>query len=69
MLVAKNNKEAMKYFKLGMDHQYYSVAFKRYRKDLMQQSFSTVFTAIFILAAGGITWKVVRKRRQGGLES
>lgn len=69
MLVAKNNKEAMKYFKLGMDHQYYSVAFKRYRKDLMQQSFSTVFTGIFILVAGGITWKMVRKRRRGGLES
>lgn len=69
MLIEKNNKEAMKYFRLGMDRDYYSVAFKRYRKDLMQQSFSTVFTVMLVLAVGGLTWRTVRKRRRGGVES
>lgn len=69
MLLEKNNKAAMEYFKLGMDRDYYSVAFKRYRKDLLQQSFSTVLTILAVLATGTIALKVVRKRRQRGLSS
>lgn len=68
MLMEKNNQEAMKYFKLGMDRNYYSVAFKRYRKDLMQQSFSTVLTVMLGLGAVGIIHQAARRRRQGRSE-
>ncbi|MNJ43731.1 hypothetical protein D3C77_387520 [compost metagenome] len=69
LLVNKQNKEAMNYFKLGMDHQYYSVAFKRYRKEVMQSSFSTVMTVALALAVTGVGWLIYRKRKWRGIQA
>ena len=35
----RKNREAMEYFKLGMNRTYYSTAFKRYRKEIVREHF------------------------------
>ncbi|MCM3782795.1 gluconolactonase [Neobacillus mesonae] len=67
LLYAKENKEAMKYFKLGMDRKNYSVAFKRYRKEVLQEHFGTILTigtAAVIAFTGYRFSKSWRKRRE-----
>ncbi|MBD2869300.1 NHL repeat-containing protein [Paenibacillus arenilitoris] len=55
LLMEKKNKEAMAYFKLGMQRDYYSIAYKRYRREVMQEHFGTLMSgaalALFALAA------------------
>jgi len=51
-LAAGENKKAMKYLKLGMNREYYSIAFKRYRDDTLKDNLGYVFT-------GGITLVIV----------
>lgn len=67
LLMDKNNKEALKYFKLGMDRDGYSVAFKRYRREVMQEHFGTFLTAVMILVLAWLSYKLFsfwrRKRR------
>ncbi|WP_157794167.1 NHL repeat-containing protein [Paenibacillus donghaensis] len=58
LLMEKNNKEALEYFELGMDRDGYSVAFKRYRREVMQEHFGTFLTAIMVLAAVWIAFKL-----------
>lgn len=58
LLMEKNNQEALEYFKLGMDRDGYSVAFKRYRREVMQEHFGTFLTAIMILVAVWIAFKL-----------
>lgn len=74
MLMEKKNKEAMEYFKLGMQRKYYSVAYKRYRREVMKEHFGTFLTvlmaAIASLAAFRLTkkWRTRRvERREAGL--
>lgn len=67
LLMEKNNKEALKYFKLGMDRDGYSVAFKRYRREVMQEHFGTFLTSVMILAAAWIAYRLIsfwRRKRQ-----
>ncbi|MCG7384687.1 NHL repeat-containing protein [Paenibacillus sp. ACRRY] len=67
LLMEKKNKEALGYFELGMDRKSYSVAFKRYRREMMKEHFGTFLTAgialifILILARVAVKW---RRRRQ-----
>lgn len=49
LLMEKKNKEAMEYFKLGMQRKYYTVAFKRYRREVMQEHFGTFMTVMLAL--------------------
>lgn len=60
LLMDKSNKEALKYFKLGMDRDGYSVAFKRYRREVMQEHFGTFLTVIMILMSGWLAFKLFR---------
>lgn len=48
-LTEGNNKEAMKHLKLGMNRTYYSVAFKRYRNELLKDNLGTILTVAVIL--------------------
>lgn len=50
-LMEKNNKAALDYFKLGSDKKSYSVAYKRYRREMMKEHFGTVLTAAASAAA------------------
>ncbi len=71
-----DNKTAMKYLKLGMSREYYSIAYKRYRNEILKDNLSYVLTGIVIIAAGlMITKAIIRKRKNlvndtdgGGLE-
>lgn len=67
LLHDKQNKEAMHYFKLGMDRKNYSVAFKRYRKEVLKEHFGTILSVatvsvVFIFAVRTIR---ARSRRKG----
>jgi len=70
LLMEKKNKEAMEYFKLGMQRKYYSVAFKRYRREVMQEHFGTFMTVVVALVAALIGFRIAKKwRKRGGNSS
>ncbi|MCR5215118.1 MAG: gluconolactonase [Eubacterium sp.] len=71
-LTAGNNEEAMKYFKMGMNRKYYSIAFKRYRNNILAQNMSAIMTVVIILIAVLIVFnkywaKKKGKKKQEGL--
>ena len=43
LLAANENKEAMEYLQKGYDKKYYSVAYKRYRTEVLKESLPMVF--------------------------
>jgi len=65
LVMAKQNEEAIFYFKQGMEREQYSVAFKRFRREEMKEHFSVVMTIILIgaiVAIGLFMWrKILRK--------
>ncbi len=65
-LAAGDNKAAMKYLKLGMDRNYYSIAFKRYRDELLKSNLGYVLTGITLLTIALIIRKVIRIRKGKG---
>jgi hypothetical protein len=63
-LASGNNKLAMKYLKLGMNRQYYSIAFKRYRNDILKEYLNVILSGALIVVAGVVIFIQVRKRRR-----
>lgn len=63
-LSAGDNKLAMKYLKLGMNREYYSVAKKRYRSELMREYMAPVLTACVVgfVAIRLIMWLLDKKK-------
>ena len=71
-LSAGDNEKALLYLRRGMDRAYYSVAFKRWRNDLLRNNISWILTGVLLLAAILALWfKVIRPRRleKGGKSS
>lgn len=66
LLAAGNNKEAMEYLKLGMDREYYSIAYKRYRDDILKDNLGFVLTGISVVAIALIVRRIVKKARGDG---
>lgn len=66
LLAENKNKEAMFYLKKGMDKINYSVAFKRYRTDVMKRYFPYAAAAILAIAAGTAVRKLYRKKYNRG---
>ncbi len=70
-LTAGDNKTAMKYLKLAMNRKYYSIAWRRYRNELMAKNIGFVFTVIGIGIILTLLYKkVIRKKlakQKGGL--
>ncbi|GHV05646.1 hypothetical protein FACS1894217_02880 [Clostridia bacterium] len=64
-LTSGDNVKAMHYLKLGMNRNYYSIAFKRWRNDILKDNLNWAFTVIVVLIVGYIVWRQVRKRRRG----
>lgn len=62
-LSAGDNKKAMEYLKLGMDKEYYSIAYKRYRNELLTDNLEYVLTGGIITFLAVTMWKKFRKRR------
>jgi len=65
-LTAGDNKQAMKYLKLGMDREYYSIAFKRYRNQWLKKNLSYILTGILVLILFEMLRKGIKRRRKGG---
>ncbi len=62
-LSAGDNKMAMKYLKIGMNRDYYSIAFKRYRSELLRTYLAPALTGIVVLLVA--IW-ILRKVRDAG---
>lgn len=48
-LTAGDNENAMKYLKLGMSKEYYSIAFKRYRNELLKENLGYILTGVLVV--------------------
>lgn len=58
-LAAGENKKAMEYFKLGMDREYYSIAYRRYRDDILEENLAYILTGIIVLTIALVTRSLV----------
>lgn len=62
-LSAGENKLAMEYLKRGMNRDYYSVAFKRYRNEVLKSNINAILTVVIVvIAAALLVVKVIRPR-------
>ncbi|GFI22387.1 hypothetical protein IMSAGC011_01162 [Lachnospiraceae bacterium] len=70
-LTAGDNKTAMKYLKLAMNRKYYSIAWRRYRNELMAKSIGPALTIVGIVIVLTFVYKkFFRKgfvKKEGGL--
>lgn len=64
-LTAGDNKTAMKYLKLGMNRKYYSVAWKRYRNEILTKNMNLFMTIIVVLI---VVWIVYKKFLKGWIK-
>ncbi len=67
-LTAGDNKQAMKYLKLGMSKTYYSIALKRYRNEILKDNLGYIFTGLVVIIGLNQGVKVAKKilgRRDG----
>ncbi|TFE23054.1 NHL repeat-containing protein [Cohnella luojiensis] len=72
LLMEKKNKEAMEYFKLGMSRKDFSVAYKRYRREVMKEHFGSFMTVLLSLVTAFIAYRIARqviRRRTGKREA
>ncbi|HWT76671.1 MAG TPA: NHL repeat-containing protein [Mobilitalea sp.] len=67
-LAAGENKKAMEYLKLGMNREYYSIAFKRYRDDFLKGNLAYIFTGGLIIVIALFVRSRVKKRRLKGVD-
>jgi len=58
------NKEAMAYFKLGYNREYYSKAYARYRKDYMREHFDAYMSGLLLAALAVLAAVFARKYRR-----
>lgn len=61
LLSSNHNKEAMQYFELGMNQQYYSIAYKRYRNEFLKENLPIAMTVIFGIIILGVFYKQYKK--------
>ena len=65
-LSAGENRLAMTYLKRGMNRAYYSVAFKRWRNEILKENLSLILTVCLVLIFGSVILvKIIRKRKRG----
>ncbi|MCR5428313.1 MAG: gluconolactonase, partial [Lachnospiraceae bacterium] len=59
---------AMKYLKLGMNRDYYSIAYKRYRNNVLKNNISYFLTGAVVLILAIVLFRKYRKRRKGVID-
>ncbi|MCR5154891.1 MAG: gluconolactonase [Lachnospiraceae bacterium] len=64
-LTAGEYKTAMKYLRLAMNRDYYSIAFKRYRNELLKDNANAFLTILLVIIIGINVFKFVKKRKKG----
>lgn len=67
-MTAGDYKSAMKYLKLGMDREYYSVAFRRYRNAMLEKNAGYALTALALFVLAFTLWRHSRKKRGGAAQ-
>ncbi|MBQ6090562.1 MAG: NHL repeat-containing protein [Lachnospiraceae bacterium] len=64
-LTAGDNEKAMHYFELGMNKEYYSIAFKRYRNMILAENLGWILTGAMVLIVAGFIFKKIKNRKKG----
>jgi len=64
LLAAGYNREAMDYLRRGMDTDYYSVAFRRFRTEVLQSNINHILTAVLVLALIKPSFWIIKKSRK-----
>ncbi len=64
-LSAGDNEKAMYYLKMGMNQDFYSIAYKRYRNEILRENMGGVLTALLVVAVGIAVVSKFRMRRKG----
>jgi tetratricopeptide (TPR) repeat protein len=66
LLAAGENREAMDFLRKGMSVEYYSMAFRRYRNDVLKENMNVMLTVglIIVIAFVGYTLHKTNKRRK-----
>lgn len=67
-LSAGDNEKAMYYLKMGVNQEFYSIAYKRYRNEILRENMGGVLTVLLVLVVGGYAVgkiKKIRMRRKG----
>lgn len=67
-LSAGDNAKAMRYLKIGMNRDYYSIAFKRYRSEILREYLGPVLTVTLVLTAGFWLFSKFSGRRKTSTE-
>lgn len=62
-LSAGDNKSAMYYLKMGMNQDFYSIAYKRYRNGILKENTGGVLTVVFAVAVLVFLLRKIRKIR------
>jgi DNA-binding beta-propeller fold protein YncE len=67
-LTSGDNLNAMKYLRLGQSRTYYSIAYRRYRNEVLKANLPWVLTGVLVLAAALPVTVTLRKRRRAKLK-
>lgn len=62
-LTAGDNEAAMHYLKIGMNRKYYSIAWRRYRNELLTANMNVIMTTVILLIALYIVYKKFLKEK------
>lgn len=62
-LTAGENQKAMKYLKLGMNRKYYSIAWKRYRNEILTENMNLIMSGVILLILLILIYKKILKKR------
>jgi tetratricopeptide (TPR) repeat protein len=60
LLAGGDNVEAMEFLRKGMSVQYYSIAFKRHRNDILKENLNMVFTLVALFIAAVVAFKLFK---------
>lgn len=61
----KDYEQAMYYFELGFDAEYYGKAYKQYRDGLIKEYFAPVVITLFVLIVGWVIYQKIRRKKLG----
>jgi len=64
-LTAGDNETAMYYLKLGMDRQHYSIAFRRWRNDILKENIGWILTVVVGGLFGYVIIRTFVRKRKG----
>lgn len=64
-LTAGDNVQAMKYLKLGMNRKYYSIAWKRYRNEILADNMNIIMSVAAVLIIAFVVYRRWRRKKKG----